>query len=182
VSGEIPGARRRALDAEPARLADDLDALPEPPAPEPPRRRGLGWLIGLALLAGAGLLALDLWAFVEARFAASAVQGWIAATLVAALALVLVLLALREMRGLRRLARVEAVRGDPDRAAEVMERDPRLARRIGGPSCSRSTCWRRSMPRRTRQSGAPACAWRAACSCCPPPCSTRSGSRCRASA
>ena len=130
MSGEPPGARRRPLAAEPERLADELEALPEPPAPEPPRRRGLGWLIGLALLAGVGLLALDLWAFVETRFAASAVQGWIAATLVAALALALLLLVWREWRGLRRLARVEAVRGDPDRAAAVMERDPRLARPV----------------------------------------------------
>lgn len=130
MSGEPPGARRRLLDAEAARIADELEALPEAPPPEPPRRRGLGWLVALAVVAALGLVALDLWAFVEARFAASATQGWMAATLVAALALVLVLLAWREWRGLRRLARVEAVAGDPDRAAEVMEKDPRLARPI----------------------------------------------------
>lgn len=130
MTGETPGARRRALDAEAARLADELEVLPEPPAPQPPRRHGLGALVALAVLAAVGLVGLDLWAFVEARFAASAAQGWIAATLVAALALVLVLLAWREWRGLRRLARVEAVAGDPDRAAVLMEKDARLARPI----------------------------------------------------
>jgi putative membrane protein len=130
VSEETPGARRRPLATEAARLADELEALPEPPVPEPPRRRGLGALIAVAALAGFGLIALDLWAFVEARFAASTAQGWIAATLVAALALALGLLLWREWRGLRRLARVESVANDPDRAAALMERDPRLARAV----------------------------------------------------
>lgn len=130
MSEETPGARRRVLDAEAARIADELEALPEAPAVAPPRRRGLGWLIGLAAAAALGLVGLDLWAFVEARFTASATQGWLAAALVAALALALLLLMLREWRGLRRLARVEAVAGDPDRAAAVMEKDPRLARAV----------------------------------------------------
>lgn len=130
MSGETPGARRRVLEAEAGRVADELEALPDLPAPEPPRRRGLGWLIGLAVAAGLGLVGLDLWSFVGARFAASETQGWLASALVGALALALLLLALREWRGLRRLARVESVAGDPDRAASVMEKDPRLARPI----------------------------------------------------
>ncbi|WP_157967139.1 DUF697 domain-containing protein [Elioraea thermophila] len=130
-AAEAPGARRRPLEAPPERVADDLAALPpEPPPPAPKTGAGLGWLIGLAAAAGVGLLALDLWAFVEARFAASPVQGWAALVLVLALAAALGLLAWREWRGIRRLAAVEAVRGDPDRAAAAMEKDPRLVRPI----------------------------------------------------
>ena len=161
MSGETPGARRRALDAEAARLADELEALPEPPAPEPPRRRGLGVLIAVAVLAALGLVALDLWAFVEARFAASAAQGWIAATLVAALGLVLVLLLLREARSLQRLARVEAAAGghaegracrqgracrgiilrdsrpyDPRLRPRVLDQAPRGSKLPAGPPCA----------------------------------------------
>lgn len=128
---ETPGARRRPLDAPHERVADDLAALPpEPPQPSPKTAAGLGWLVGFAAVAGLGLVALDLWAFVEARFAASPVQGSAALVLVLALAAALALIAWREWRGIRRLAAVEGVRGDPDRAAEAMERDPRLARPI----------------------------------------------------
>jgi putative membrane protein len=82
------------------------------------------------LLAGLGLGALDLYGFVAGRFAADPVQGWIAALLSGALALALVVLAWREWRGLRRLARIETVGTDIDRAADAMEADPRLARSV----------------------------------------------------
>jgi putative membrane protein len=130
VETDRPGSRRKVLAGE-TRVADDLAPLPEAPAAEPPRAGGLGWLLGIALLCGLGLGALDLYGFVAARFEAAPVQGFIAAGLAGALGLALLLLALREWRGLRRLARVESVGGDVDRAAEVMERDPRLARSVG---------------------------------------------------
>ncbi len=131
MSSEAPGARRRALGTEGGRIEDELEALPAPPAPpEPPRRGGLGLLVGLAAASAAGLVALDLWAFVEARFAAGAVQGAIAAALVTALTVALLLILVREWRGLARLARIETVRGDADRAAEALARDPRLARSV----------------------------------------------------
>jgi len=129
--GETPGTRRRPLEPSAERMADDLAALPqEPPLPSATTERGLGWLVALAAAAGAGLLALDLLAFVEARFAASAVQGWAAVVLVSTLAAALVLLGIREWQGVRRLAAVDSVRGDPDRAADAMARDPRLARPV----------------------------------------------------
>jgi putative membrane protein len=128
--GETPGSRRVALEAAPVRVADELEALPTLPPPEPARGGALGWLLGVAVVAGLGLGLLDLWSFIEARFAASHTQGWIAAVLGAALSLALLLLAWREWRGLRRLARVESVAGDIDRAAELMASDPRLARAI----------------------------------------------------
>lgn len=126
---ERPGSRRLVLE-ETGRIADDLAPLPEAPPVEPPRARGVGWLLGIALACGLGLGALDLYGFVAARFQAGPVQGWIAAGLAGALGLALLLLALREWRGLARLARVEAVGGDVDRAASVMEQDPRLARSV----------------------------------------------------
>jgi putative membrane protein len=124
-----PGSRRLPIGGE-ARLADDLAPLPEKPPPDPPRRRGVGLLLGIALLCGLGLGALDLYGFVAARFQSSAIEGWIAAGLSAALLLALVLLAAREFLGLKRLARVEAVGGDVDRAADAMQHDPRLARAV----------------------------------------------------
>ncbi|MCS6855680.1 MAG: hypothetical protein NZ523_13145, partial [Elioraea sp.] len=130
AAAEPPGGRRRVLQTAPERLADELAALPAEAPPPPKERFGIGWLVGLALAAAAGLLALDLWAFIAARFAASPVQGWAALVLVLALAAALALLAWREWRGVKRLAAAEAVRGDPDRAAEAMEKDPRLARTI----------------------------------------------------
>jgi putative membrane protein len=126
---EQAGSRRRALEDAPARVADDLAPLPAAPPPEP-RRGGVGWLLGLALGAGLGLGALDLYGFVAARFAADPVQGWLAAALSAALALALLLLVVREWRGLKRLAKVEGVAGDIDRAADAMAADPRLARSV----------------------------------------------------
>lgn len=121
-----PGSRRLALSGE-ARLPDDLAPLPAPPPPPARAAGGVGWLLGVALLCALGLGALDLYGFVAARFQAGAVQGWIAAMLAAALALALLLLAAREWRGLRRLARVAAVAGDLERAAAVMAAEPRLA-------------------------------------------------------
>lgn len=126
---ERPGSRRLVLGDE-ARLADDLAPLPESPPPEPPARRGVGALLGLAFVAGLGLGALDLYGFVAARFAAGPVQGWIAAILAGALGLALLLLAGREWRGLRRLARVDSVAGDLERAAAVLAVEPRLARAV----------------------------------------------------
>lgn len=129
MTGETdrPGSRRLVLEGE-GRLPDDLAPLPEAPPPPPARAAGgVGWLLGVALLCGLGLGALDLYGFVAARFQAGAVQGWIAAMLATALALALLLLAAREWRGLRRLARVEAVAGDLERAAAVMAAEPRLA-------------------------------------------------------
>ncbi|MDW8392588.1 MAG: hypothetical protein RMK84_20975, partial [Oscillochloridaceae bacterium] len=108
-AGEAPGARRRPLEASPERVADDLAALPPEPPPAPKTGSGLGRLIGVAALAGVGLLALDLWAFVEARFAANPVQGWAALVLVLALAAALAVFAWREWRGVKRLAAAEAV-------------------------------------------------------------------------
>ena len=125
---EKPGSRRMAL-GEAQRIADDLAPLPETPAREPVSQ-GVGWLLGLALACGLGLGALDLYGFVAARFEAGPVQGFVAAGLSGALGLALLLLALREWRGLRRLAKVEAVAGDVDRAADVMAQDPRLTRSV----------------------------------------------------
>lgn len=130
MSGELPGARRQPLGAEPVRIADEVETLPPPPPPEPSRPRGITALVGIAAAAAAGLVVLDLWAFVADRFAASALQGWMAATLVAALVIALALFLWREWRGLARLARAEAVAGDADRAAALMEKAPRLARPV----------------------------------------------------
>lgn len=126
---EPPGSRRLVLGGE-TRLPDDLAPLPESPPSDPPAPGGVGWLLGLALACGLGLGALDLYGFVVARFSVDPVQGWIAAVLAGALGLALLLMGLREWRGLRRLARVESVGGDIDRAADVMAADPRLSRAV----------------------------------------------------
>jgi putative membrane protein len=128
-AGAVPPPTARAVvrpAAEPEAAADDarLDAI------ERPRRRGLGWR-GLLAASVGGLLSLAVGLAVDrliADLTARAVWlGWLGLGLVGVALLALVVIVLREIVGLRRLARIEALR---DRIAVARAADDRA----GGPA------------------------------------------------
>jgi putative membrane protein len=101
----------------------EADAV-ESAGPALPRRRGIGgWLV---LGAAGALLALaigwDVALLVDGLLATAPALGWLAAGLAGALALGLLLLALREIRTLARLGRIEEIRRLADRAAGAPDR------------------------------------------------------------
>lgn len=109
------------------------EALDPPVTPEPPtapaRQRGLGgWLLTLGgglLSLAAGLSAATL---IEEAFARSAVLGWVGLALLAGFVIVLAVIIAREVTGLLRLGKVDALR----RSAELVisTDDGALARRV----------------------------------------------------
>ena len=118
-----------ALRAEPELAAqriasDELPALADaltPPPPVPRRRR---WRLGRLVLASLGAilsLAFGLWldGLVRALFARADWLGWLGLGLVALLALAALGLILRELIGLRRMARIDHLRRDAERAREA---------------------------------------------------------------
>jgi putative membrane protein len=102
-------------------------SLPETPAA--PRGRGLGgWLLGFASGLVALAAGLSATALVEEAFARSAVLGWIGVALAAGFVAVLAIVVGREVAGLLRLGKVDALR----RAAEaaIASDDGPAARRV----------------------------------------------------
>lgn len=111
---------------------DAFEAGPEPAAaPVAPRKRGvsLGGLFWSAL-GGLGSLAVGLWAtrVVEDLFARADWLGWIALVLAGLAGLAALLIVARELRGLMRLGRIEALRTAADEAHAAD--DDRKARRV----------------------------------------------------
>jgi putative membrane protein len=111
--------------------ADPFAATDQRPAIEPRTTRGFG-LMSLFVSAAIGFVALVIGAsalsFVENALATSPVLGWAAALLAGLALLALVGLLVREWLGLRRLAKVEAIRADAVAASAADDRDG--ARRV----------------------------------------------------
>ena len=140
---EAPRARARTLDPDDAALrpepeiaahriaAEELPALADELTPPPPIRRRRGLHLGRWLLVGLGglvSLALGIWfdTLIGDLFARADWLGWIGLTFLAVFVAAVVGLVLRELLGLRRMARIEHFRTD---AAEALAKnDANLAR------------------------------------------------------
>ncbi|MCR9127565.1 MAG: TIGR01620 family protein [Rhodobacteraceae bacterium] len=113
----------------------DIDAGPQGQAMQVAARlaarrpaRLMRWFWGLLAALLTAMLSLALWDFVTGLLARAPVLGWAAAALVAALGLIAVVLALRELAAFGRLGRIDGLRRAADRA--LADRDLGAAQQV----------------------------------------------------